>query len=177
MQFGQILRRLGDVSRLIALAAERVGSEPRSVCFHQSAIERHARGNIAQRLCLGVRQIAGEGDQESEIERAPGLLPTSAETMHYAAEAGRGPVFLEDFKEVIPRVGGTVFGAAMDEDRTFASRRNQELTDKPFLLNGMSRAFMVIIEADLAAGNHFGLGEQVVEFLQGGIVCFDRFVP
>ena len=55
------------------------------------------RGHIAERLRLGIGEIAGKRDQESEVERAARLLPSAAEAVHDAAQSGcranvlRGP--------------------------------------------------------------------------------------
>ena len=79
---------LGHQGRLVALAAMRGGSEPGRVGFHQNPVQWHAGGHVAQRLRLGVGEIAGKGDQKAKVERAPRLLPTAAETVHDAAQAG-----------------------------------------------------------------------------------------
>ena len=51
-----------------------------------------------------------------------------------------------------------------------------KLGDEPFALDGVRRAFVVVVEADLAAGDDFGLGEQAVEFGEGRVVGLRRGV-
>ena len=155
-------------------------SEPGGVGFDQDAVERHAGRHVAQGLRLGIGKIAGKRDQKTKIERALRLLPTPAETVHYAAKAGGRPVFFEHFEKIVPGVGCAIFRPAMDEDRPLARGGDLELADKPFALNGMGRALVVIVQADLAAGDDFRFGEQAIELGQRGVVgfgarCADRF--
>ena len=117
VNFRQCLSRLRHKCRLIALAPERSWSEPGRVSLHQYAIEGDACSDIAQGLRLGVGEVAGERDEKAEIERAPRLLPTPAETMHYAAKAGRCPVFFQHLKKVVPGVCRAIFWPAMNQDR------------------------------------------------------------
>jgi hypothetical protein len=105
VQFREGFCRLGDKCGLISLAARRIRREPGRVGFNQDAVCGHFCGDIAERLSLGVGEIAGKRYEEAEIERALSLLPTSSETMHYATEAGRLPMLFEDFKQVVPGVG------------------------------------------------------------------------
>ena len=46
----------------------------------------------------------------------------------------------------------------------------------PARCTSCGRAFVVVVEADLAAGDHFGLGQQSVELGQGGVVDLRRVV-
>ena len=62
-----------------------------------------------------------------------------------------------------PVAGDPGFWPAMDEDGPLARGRNFKLSDKPFALNRMSGALVVIIETDFAAGNHFRLSEQAIK--------------
>ena len=64
----------------------------------------------------------------------------------------------------------------MDEDGALAGGGDFELLDEALALDRMRRALVVIVEADFAAGNHFGFGEQAVELGQRGVVGFRRVV-
>jgi hypothetical protein len=48
----------------------------------------------------------------------------------------------------------------MDEDGPLARRGNLELADQALALHVVRRALVVVVEADLAAGNHLRLGQQ-----------------
>jgi len=50
----------------------------------------------------------------------------------------------------------------MDEDGAFTRRSDLQLADKPFPLNGMSSAFVVVIETNFSARDDLGLGKQAV---------------
>ena len=99
----------GDQGGLVALAAIGGGREPGRVGFDQDAVERQAGGHVAQGLRLGVGEVAGKGDEEAEVERAPRLLPPAAEAVHDAAQAGVAPVVVQNQEEIVPGVGGSVF--------------------------------------------------------------------
>ena len=58
----------GHPGRLIALAAIGRRSQPGRVGFNQNAVQGQPRGHIAQRLRLGIGQIAGKGDEETQVE-------------------------------------------------------------------------------------------------------------
>ena len=47
-----------------------------------------------------------------------------------------------------------------------------ELADKALALHVVRRAFVVVVEADFAAGDHLGLRQQGVELGQGVVVDF-----
>jgi len=80
------------------------------------------------------------------------------------------PIRIEGQEQVIPGVCGSVFWAAMDQDGTLAGGRNFKLTNQTCPLNVVWCAFVVVVEADFATGNHFRLGEKAVELSEGGAV-------
>ena len=165
--------------RLVALAAIGRRGQPGGVGFHQHPVQRHAGGHIAQRLGLGIGEISGKGDQKAQVQRAPRLLPSGAEAVHDAAQPGRLPVRFKDFEKIVPGVRCVVFRPAMDQDRPLPRRGNFKLADEPLALHIVRRAFVVVVQADLAAGNHLRLGQQAVELGEDGVVrlracCADR---
>ena len=86
------------------------------------------------------------------------------------------PVFVENQEKIVPGVGGFVCSAAVDQDRPLAGGGNFELANQPCALHIVRRAFVVVVEADLAAGDDFRLGEKAVEFGQRRVVGFRRVV-
>ncbi len=64
----------------------------------------------------------------------------------------------------------------MDEDGALARGGDFKLADEACALDVVRRALVVVVEADLAAGDDFGLGEQAVEFGEGGVVGFGGVV-
>ena len=142
----------------------------------QDSIQRHAHGHVAQRLRLGVGEIAGKGDQKSHVERAPRLLPAGAETVHNAAQPGFPPMLVKNEKEIVPGVGGFIGAAAVDEDGPAARGGNFELADQALSLHFAGRALVVIVEADFTAGNDFGLGKKRVQLGECGLVGFGSAV-
>ena len=176
MQLSKSLRGLSDKGWFVALASEFGRSEPGGIGFDEHTIDWHFCRDIAEGLGFGVGEIASERNEESEFERASRLLPTPTETVHYTAQAGGSPMFVEDLEEVIPGVVRALFRAAMNENWAFAGRRDLQLSDKPFLLNWMSSTLVVVVEADLAAGDHFRFREECIQLVQGSVLCFGRIV-
>ena len=165
-----------DPGRLIALAAIGRRGQPGGIGLDQNGVEGQAGGHVAQGLGLGIGEIAGERDQKTEVERAAGLLPSAAEAVHDAAQAVGAPVDLEDFKEVVPGVGGLVCAPAMDEDGALAGGGNFELADQARALDRMGRAFVVVVEADFAAGDDLGLDQQAIEPGENRVIDFGAVV-
>ena len=169
---------LGHQGRLVALAAIGRGSEPGRVGFDQDAVEGHAGGHVAERLRLGIGKIAGKGEEEAQVERAPRLLPSAAEAVHDAAQAGWPPMLFENVEKIVPGVGGLVCPPAMDQDGPLARGGDFELADEPLALHVARGAFVVVVEADFAAGDDFGLGQKGVQLGQSvssaWVCCGDR---
>ena len=69
-----------------------------------------------------------------------------------------------------------ILGAAMDQDGPLAGGGNLQLANQPRSLHVVRRALVVVVEADLAAGNHFRLGQQTVELGESRVVRFRRVV-
>src|SRR5580698_8681503 len=175
-QTGQRMRCAGNKGGFVALAAIGSGGQPWGVGLHQNPIHWDARGDVAERLGFGISKIPCERYEEAEVERAPRLLPARAEAMHHAAQAGRAPMFFQNQQQIVPGVGGFVRPAAVDEDGALAGGGNFKLLDEARALDRMRRALVVIIEANLPAGDDFRLGEQAVEFGKNGVVRFRRVV-
>ena len=64
----------------------------------------------------------------------------------------------------------------MDKDGPLARGRNLQLANEPPALHFARRALVVVVEADLPAGNHLRLGQQAVQLCQRGIVGLVRVV-
>ncbi len=82
--------------------------------------------------------------------------------MEDSAKAGGAPVLIENGKAIGPGL------TAMNNDRTARIARRLELLDEDSLLNFARRMIVVIIEADFAPSEKFGLLRQSREFL---VVC------
>src|ERR1700733_9863397 len=149
---GQHLRRPHHKGGLVAHAAIGSGREPGSISFDKDSIERHLGRHIAKILRLGISEIAGERNKKTHVERPPRLLPTGPEAVHDAAQGSSCPMLLENQEEIVPRVGGFVCAAAMDQDGPLARGGNLELADQSLVLHPVRRAFVIVIEPDLAAG-------------------------
>ena len=85
-------------------------------------------------------------------------------------------MLVEDDEKIVPGVGGFICPAAVDEDRPLARRGDLKLADQAFALHVAGRAFVVVVEADLAAGDDFRLGEKRGELGQGLVVGRDSAV-
>jgi hypothetical protein len=85
-------------------------------------------------------------------------------------------VFVQYFEEMIPGVRCAVFWPAVDEHGPLANCGNLELADKPFALNRMGGPFVIIVEADFAASDHFWLCEKVVELGLSRFISFGSIV-
>ncbi len=66
----------------------------------------------------------------------------------------------EDVEEIVPGVGGFVRSSTVDEDGALAGGGDFKLGDELFALDGVRRAFVVVVEADLSTGDDFGLGRE-----------------
>jgi len=96
--------------------------------------------------------------------------------MHYATQTSCGPMLIKHFEQIVPCVSCFICATAVDEDGAFALGRDQKLSNKPFLLNGMSSSLVVIVEPDLPAGDHLWLSQQTIQLCQGSFVSFGRIV-
>ncbi len=161
-----------DKRGLIALAATGCGCEPRGVRFHEDAVERHAGGNIAKRLRLGIGEIAGKRNQEAKVQRAASLVPATAKAVHDSAKSSWPPMFLQNLEKIVPCVGGLVRSAAMDQDGPLARFGDLKLADETIPLLVARSTFVIVVESDFAAGDHFRLGQEGIEFGQGASVGF-----
>jgi hypothetical protein len=64
----------------------------------------------------------------------------------------------------------------MDQDRPLASSGYLQLEDEAFPLHRVRSAFVIVVEADFAAGNHLRLGQQAIKLGQDRVVDFSRIV-
>src|ERR1700691_3086864 len=67
-QTGQGMGGAGNKGGFVTLAAIGSRCQPWGVGLDQNPIQWDAGGHLAQELGLGIGEIAGEGDQEAEIE-------------------------------------------------------------------------------------------------------------
>ena len=90
--------------------------------------------------------------------------------MHDAAQAGGAPMLLQNLKEIVPGARSAfhhvVFGPAMDQDGPLAGGGNLQLANQALALYRVRRAFVVVVQADLAAGDHLRLGQQAVQLVE-----------
>ena len=86
------------------------------------------------------------------------------------------PMRLQNLEKIVPGVGRPVFRPAMDQDGPLARGGDFELANQPFALHLMRRALVVVVEADLAAGDHLRLGQQAVQLGQNRVVDSGRRV-
>jgi len=165
-------RGVRNPAGLVALSTIWDGGEERGVGFDEEVVFRDLGGYVAEGLGFGIGEMAGEADEEAGGDGALGVLPFAGEAVEDAADAGRGPVFFEEGEGVVPAGVVIIFRTAMDEDGTLAGGGYFHLADEDALLGLVVGALMVVVEADLATGDHFGLLEKLVELVEGGLVGF-----
>ena len=102
---------------------------------------------------LGVSEVSGEGEDEAEVERGAGLTEVSGKAVHDAAEAGCGPLLVEDAEKIIPGIGAVLAGAAVDEDGELDGGGQRELPAEDLLLHVARGMVVVVVEADFADGD------------------------
>ena len=80
-----------------------------------------ACGGIADGLRLGKSDVAGEGDEEAEVDGAARVLDGAGEAVQDATEASLTPMAIQQVERVVPCGGiagaGALRGAAVDDDR------------------------------------------------------------
>ena len=59
--------------------------EIRGIGLNEHAVERHDGGRVANVLRLGIGDVAGEGNDETQIERGLGVLDRAGEAVQDAA--------------------------------------------------------------------------------------------
>ena len=62
----------------------------------------------------------------------------------------------------------------MDQDRPLARGGNFKLPDEAPALNFVRGALVIVVQADLSAGDHFGVGEELIELHEGSLIGFGR---
>jgi len=152
------------VGGLVALAAEALRSEEGGIGFDEDGVERKDGSDVAQGLGFRIGDVAGEGDAETHVEAAAGIVESAAETVENAAVAGAGPAFFEDGQAIGPGL------AAVDDDGQAAAAGDGELVAKDGLLNVARGVVVVIVEADFTPGddaNVSGVGFGFLEMALG----------
>src|SRR5580704_13215834 len=79
-------------------------------------------------------------------------------------------------KKLVPGVRGFIRPPAVDEDGPLARCGNFELAYETLPLHVMWRALVIVIEADLAAGDHFRLSKKRGQFGESLLVGFGGVV-
>ena len=157
-----------DMGGLVALAAERDGSEEGSVGLDQDAVGGVRCGRPADGDGPGVGEVAGEGEVEAEVEGVLCLGLVAGEAVHDAGEVVRAASARRGGRAGRPRrlraAEGLVFGlgggdgelggAAVDDDGLAGSGGDPELGDEGGVLGGdVGVVEVVVVEADLADGD------------------------
>ena len=152
-KLGEVARGFDNVGWLIAFAPVGDGSEVGTIGFEKEAVERDHGGSVLNVGGLGVGEVSGEGEDEAEIERGASLGEVSGEAVHDAAEAGCGPLLVEDGEKIVPGVGAVLAGAAVDEDGKLDRGSQCELLAEDLLLRVAWGMVVVVVEADFADGD------------------------
>ena len=87
---------VGDEGRLVALAAVGDGSEEWGVGLDEDAVGGGEGGGLADGFGSGVGEIAGEGEVETGVERAAGVIEGAGKAVHDAAESVGLPMLGEE---------------------------------------------------------------------------------
>src|SRR5438093_13233433 len=137
--------RLNDERRLVPPATARLWGQVRSVRLDQDSVGRDARGRSAQRVVLGIRERACEGDGEAATDPLVHVVGPFAEAVHHPTRAA-GAI------DQLPRQGTGL--AHMHDDGQVERARQGELRDERGLLRLARRAAAGKIDADLADRDH-----------------------
>ncbi len=161
---------VGDVGRLVALAAKRLGREIGRVGLEQQALERHLAHRGAQLVRALEREDAAEAEVEAELERPQRQLWARAVAVDHAREAAGRHLLLEDPDRVLVGIAG------VDHERQPALPRGRDVDAKHPRLHVLRAVLVVVVEPALADADDLrmvGEGEQragVVERLLRGVV-------
>src|SRR5262249_37143007 len=137
--------------------------QERRISFDQHAIERYLHCRIPNLLRLRKGYIPSKRDHESHIERTIGMRPFAGEAVQNSAEVGRLPVLLDETETVIPCIVAVVGGPAVDHNRQLGRMCHFHLPDEYVLLYLSWRVVVVVVEANLAPGNHFRIARELFE--------------
>src|ERR1019366_3625625 len=116
-QLAYLHRDFPHKSRFVALAAMRNGREVRAIGLDKHAIQRDHAGRITNILCLGIRDIACERNNEAKIERGARMFDGASETVHHAAQSGCAPLLADQSQQVVPRIFAVIGWPAVNDDR------------------------------------------------------------
>jgi hypothetical protein len=104
------------------------------------------------------------------------LFIAAAEAVHHAAQTSRPPMRFQNLEEVVPCVSRPILWPAMDENGPLARGGYFKLANQSFALHRVRRALVVVVQADLAAGNDLRLSQQAVELGNNCVVDLRRIV-
>src|SRR6476661_6555568 len=71
---------------------------------------------------------------------------------------------LNQIETVLPGIIAVISGAAVDHNRQLLRVGHLHLSDKDALLHFAWRMIVIVIEADLAPGNHFRIASKLIKF-------------
>ena len=142
------------------------GGEIGSVGLDQQSIERNHPRGFPRRLGFGKSEHAAEAEMEPEIERLPRLGRSAGEAVE---DAFALVVFAQDLNRVAPGF------ARVDDDRLAGGLRHLELPEEhgPLRVGGL---IVMVVEADLAEREHFGMREQIAQTVEGFVCRFGGVV-
>lgn len=118
---------------------------------------------------MRIGEVAGKGEIKAGVEGVSSLVDVAGETVHDPRESSRIPVLGDEGEKVFPGIGGAVlfFGlwggelrsSAVDDDGLAGLGGDVHLGGEGELLGGDVGIFeVVVIEADFADGDAFGVG-------------------
>ena len=137
----------GHPRRLVRLATEGVRAQVRAVRLDEEPVDRHPRGDLAERVERRVpeRHHPGERQVEPEPEERLGVVPGPGERVQDPLDRPAEPLELRhDVGLALP---------AVDDDRQVALGRQDEVAVEGLLLLGEGRVVPVAIEPGLADGD------------------------
>ena len=164
------------------LASVGDGSQEWGVGFDEEAVGGGCGCGFADGGGFGVGEVAGEGEVEASGDGFLGLGGGAGEAVHDAAEAGGGPVLVDEGEEIVEGGvgiavllelgfglrGGQLGGAAVDEDGFAGDGSDLHLGDEGGLLDvGVGVVEVVVVEAYLAYGDAERVGGEAGEAFEG----------
>src|SRR5262249_34060262 len=125
---------------------------------------------VANVLGFWISCAATESHQKAHLDTALGVVEGTGEAVQDPSEAGGAPVLFKHIEAVGPCI------AAMDDDGQFGLCSGRQRVAEYFGLYVARRVVVVIVEADLAPGNHFRMLGKASEFIEMRRRHFLRFV-
>lgn len=128
--------------RLVALSTVRHGRQKRTIGLDEEAVGRDRPGDLAQRLRLGERHDARQGDVQTEVESRACQRHRTGEAMQHAAEPAL--TFLSQHRERV------VIGlSSVNDDGQRKLEGKTHLRPEHGRLDVPRREIVVVVEADL----------------------------